>query len=145
MSRHAARETLSKLIDTYLLDLARKYNVPKPSWRYTIFRKDRRWLACFDDILNIIQISKKVIRPFEVYPKEVGRLMRFTLAHEFYHYLVFLGSGLAERGLPKRIREAIVRWSLRSYEQEAADDFAEKETGILGLEVALLATAAMLV
>lgn len=130
MSRRVAREALSKLIDDNLLHLSRKYKVPKPHWRYTIFRKtDRRWAAVFDDIANIILVGKKTIRFYEAMPEDAGAFMKFVIAHEFYHYLNFLGSGLAERGLPKRIREAIGRWSMRAFEEEAAVDFAENETG----------------
>jgi len=125
-----ACDELSKFIDGYLSYLSEKYKVPKPNWRFSI-AKYKNAGAYFNTIRSTIYIYKILwVHRYKDNPTATTWALKFYLAHEFYHYISFLSMGLAERGIPRRMWDKFSLWSLRTGEQQRADDFAYRETGI---------------
>lgn len=133
LSRMEARDELSEFIDEYLSYLSEKYKVPKVKWRFVMRTPPTLqgfWGAFFSWFEGLIGVHRRHIRHYIDFPEGVLAIMKYELAHEFYHYLRFLALRLSERGIPKRVWYGISQWGTRAGEEERAHEFAATETGI---------------
>jgi len=118
-------EALRRFIDDYLDSLATKYRVSKPKWDFCVLEisSGRMFSARYVIPRRTILVNKAFIKYYRSTPKIVEQILRFVLAHEFYHHCRF-------RAVPNRILPQVLAGLSKPKEEMYADEFAEKESGV---------------
>ena len=119
-----AEEELATFIDTFLGELSRKHGVSTPGWRFAampipIGLRGAKYIPP----TSLILVNRDFIYYYRVNRVLTEDIIKFILAHEFYHHTVMGGLN----GMP--LAKLLARLEKREH-QRKADIFAQFETGI---------------
>lgn len=118
-----AEEELASFITEYLAELSKKHSVRTPGWTYSAITGPRYIAARYMPPTELILVNRTLIHYYRVNAALTKDIVKFVLAHEFYHHTVMGGlNGMPLARLLARIEKA--------EHQRKADQFAEAETGI---------------
>jgi len=119
-----AEEELATFIDSFLSELSRKYGVSTPGWGFSAMPIPTGLRAAkYVPPTSLILVNRNLIYYYRVNRVLTEDIVKFVLAHEFYHHTVM--GGLS--GMP--LAKLLARLEKREH-QTKADQFAEAETGI---------------